>query len=86
MDISPNNESSSMKLDLVLLGLSLFPMISSFGCEDLYLNVFLGSIFSSELISDSGSGDALVSDLSVFAGSETSIGSEMLMGSEASSS
>ncbi|MCI55764.1 hypothetical protein A2U01_0077015, partial [Trifolium medium] len=54
MDISPNNESSSLKLDLVLLGLSLLPMISSSGCEDLYLNVFLGSKFSSGSVSISG--------------------------------
>ncbi|MCI66738.1 hypothetical protein A2U01_0087996, partial [Trifolium medium] len=40
----------------------------------------------SELVSTSGSGDASVSDLSVFACSETSIGSELLIGSEASSS
>jgi len=33
--------SSCLKYDLVLLGLSLFPMIRSLGCEDLYLKVFL---------------------------------------------
>ncbi|MCI41538.1 hypothetical protein A2U01_0062771, partial [Trifolium medium] len=54
-------------------------MINSSGCEDLYLNVFLEGTFSSESVSISGSGDASVSDVSVFAGSETSIGSEILI-------
>ena len=40
-DNNPIRDSSCLKYDLVLLGLSLFPMIWSSGCEDLYLNVFL---------------------------------------------
>jgi len=40
-DNNPIMDSSCLKYDLVLLGLSLFPMIWSLGCEDLYLNVFL---------------------------------------------
>lgn len=41
MDISPSIECSSLNVDLVFKGLSLFPMIFSFGCENLYLKVFL---------------------------------------------
>jgi len=40
-DNNPIIDSSCLKYDLVLLGLSLFPMIWPSGCEDLYLNVFL---------------------------------------------
>jgi len=40
-DNSPIIDSSGLKYDHVLLGLSLFPMIWSSGCENLYLNVFL---------------------------------------------
>ena len=40
-DNNPIIDSSCLKYDLVLLGLSLFTMIWSSGCEDLYLNVFL---------------------------------------------
>lgn len=45
---SLNIECSCLKVDLVFLGLSLFPMISSSGCEDLYLKVFLDWVASWE--------------------------------------
>ncbi|KAK2382551.1 hypothetical protein QL285_070077 [Trifolium repens] len=48
-DTSPNKDSSSLKFDLVFLGLFLFPRMSSSGCEDLYLKVFLGISVASEL-------------------------------------
>ncbi|MCI32570.1 hypothetical protein A2U01_0053784, partial [Trifolium medium] len=67
MDISTNNESSSLKIDLVFLGLSLFIMISSSGYEDLYLNVFLGSEISigSEILigSEASSSDTCRSEI-----------------------
>ncbi|MCI47070.1 hypothetical protein A2U01_0068311, partial [Trifolium medium] len=55
IEISPKSESCSLKLDLVLLGLSLFPRINSSGCDDLYLNVLLSCSSSvSDGSSDSG--------------------------------
>jgi len=44
MDSNPKADSSGLKCDLVLQGLSLLPMIWSSGCEDLYLNEFLNWI------------------------------------------
>ena len=41
IDNNPIIDSSCLKYDIVLLELSLFPMIWSSGCDDLYLNVFL---------------------------------------------
>lgn len=41
IESSPNFECSSLKVDLVFLGLSLFVRIKSYRQEDLYLKVFL---------------------------------------------
>jgi len=80
---NPIIDSSCLKYDLVLLGLSLFSIIWSSGCEDLYLNVFLDwfscwepSWASSEATlswaSEVGSASGLTSESLVWSGSEVS--------------
>jgi len=44
IESSPNIECSSLNADLLFRGLSLFPMISSFRCENLYLNFLLDCV------------------------------------------
>ena len=68
MDNNPKADSSGLKCDLVLVRLSLFPMIWSSGCEDLYLNVYL------DWASGVGSTSGLSSDSIVWSGSEVSSG------------
>jgi len=83
-DNNPIIDSSCLKYDLVLLGLSLLPMIWSSGCEDLYLNVFLdwfacwepswaSSEATSSWVSEVGSASGLSSDSSIWSGSEVSL-------------
>jgi len=82
-DNSPIIDSSGPKYDLVLLGLSLFPIIWSLGCEDLYLKVFLDwsacwepscatSKATSSCASGVGSASGLTSDALIWSGSGVS--------------
>lgn len=48
MESITNIDCSSLKADLIFLGLSLFPIINSSRCEDLNLKVFLDCDASKE--------------------------------------